>query len=85
MTFPTDITNINMITNRQIKKNIKNINVKQNKNKYKDIKSMADSLQNILKDIQIAKLVYYKSCLILLPEIRWSEHPMQQAEQVIFT
>lgn len=46
---------------------------------------MTDSFQNILKDIQIAKLVYYKSCLILLPEIQWCEHPMQQAEQVIFT
>lgn len=33
-------------------------------------KSIKDSIQNIPKNIQIAKLVYYKSCFNLLPETK---------------
>lgn len=38
-------------------------------------KTMKDSIQNILKGIQITKLIYYKSFFILLPETKlWASN-----------
>lgn len=43
---------------------------------------MKDSIPNTLKDLQIAKPVYYKNHFIVLREIQSYEPPMQQAEKV---
>lgn len=41
---------------------------------------MKDNVQNILRDIQIAKLIYYKNCFFLFKQS--CEPPTQPAEKV---
>lgn len=43
---------------------------------------MKDSIPNTLRDLQIAKPVYYKNYFIVLHELQSYETPTQQAEKV---